>query len=334
MLTLIVPGLIWPRQTFSDLSFDLPLPAFSSLLGRGKVRSLPPQDSHACMASLLGVGTSLPAAALRQPDHADRETHWLCLDPVLMRFEQQTLVLDDPATLNLTDDEAEALLAHLSPIFQDFGQLMRLAPTRWNLRLTVPAPAFKPLPDTLHRSGPLLPRDPAYARWRQAMSEAEIALHAHPVNQARAAQARPTVSGVAPWGGGCLSQLAIPPAKAPFILQADDPVLQGLANWLGGQPRPCHAGYTPDAAAVLLSGLDFPTRRGDSATWREELQRIDADWLAPALHDLKRGTLDSLRLVLPGTQATLDVQMRRLDGLKVWRKPIAPATALDAFLPP
>ena len=32
MLTLIVPGLIWTRQALADLTYDLPLPAFTTLL--------------------------------------------------------------------------------------------------------------------------------------------------------------------------------------------------------------------------------------------------------------------------------------------------------------
>jgi hypothetical protein len=41
MLTLIVPGLIWTRQALADLTFDLPLPAFTTLLGRGRLRTGP-----------------------------------------------------------------------------------------------------------------------------------------------------------------------------------------------------------------------------------------------------------------------------------------------------
>ena len=37
MLTLIVPGLIWTRQALADLTCDLPLPAFTTLLGRGRI---------------------------------------------------------------------------------------------------------------------------------------------------------------------------------------------------------------------------------------------------------------------------------------------------------
>ncbi len=34
MLTLIVPGLVWTRQALADLTYDLPLPAFATLLDK------------------------------------------------------------------------------------------------------------------------------------------------------------------------------------------------------------------------------------------------------------------------------------------------------------
>jgi hypothetical protein len=55
MLTLIVPGLIWTRQALADLTFDLPLPAFTTLLGRGRLRHLPPADTTAHLAAAGGL---------------------------------------------------------------------------------------------------------------------------------------------------------------------------------------------------------------------------------------------------------------------------------------
>ena len=66
MLTLIVPGLIWTRQALADLTFDLPLPAFTTLLGRGRLRHLPPADTTAHLAAAGGLTKPLPAAALRR----------------------------------------------------------------------------------------------------------------------------------------------------------------------------------------------------------------------------------------------------------------------------
>ncbi|MDZ4252270.1 MAG: hypothetical protein U1A72_06815 [Sulfuritalea sp.] len=65
MLTLIVPGLIWTRQALADLTCDLPLPAFATLLGRGRLSRRPARDTTAMLAESTGLAAPLPAAALR-----------------------------------------------------------------------------------------------------------------------------------------------------------------------------------------------------------------------------------------------------------------------------
>jgi hypothetical protein len=66
MLTLIVPGLIWTRQALADLTCDLPLPAFTTLLGRGRLTRRPPLTTTASSPRSAGIAAPLPAAALRR----------------------------------------------------------------------------------------------------------------------------------------------------------------------------------------------------------------------------------------------------------------------------
>ena len=77
-----------------------------------------------------------------------------------------------------------------------------------------------------------------------------------------------------------------------------------------------------DAATLAVFGaLDHPARSGDALAWRDELARFEADWLAPALDALRGGRIEALRLLAPGELAAVDVQLRRQDLWKFWRKP-------------
>jgi hypothetical protein len=110
MLTLIVPGLIWTRQALADLTCDLPLPAFTTLLGRGRLTQRPALGTAGILAEISGLAAPLPAAALRRlalREHAE-EADWLCLDPVRLNFQERSLVVDDPQNLRLTTEEAAA----------------------------------------------------------------------------------------------------------------------------------------------------------------------------------------------------------------------------------
>lgn len=325
MLTLIVPGLIWTRQALTDLTCDLPLPAFTSLLGKGRLRHLPPQTAAAMLAECAGLATPLPAAALRRlalAGKADR-AEWLCLDPIGLRFADRSLVVDAPRHLSLGADEASALATALAPLLADLGELELLAGDAWNLRLARTAPSFQPLSEAAGRAAAPLPADPAYAPWRHVISEAQVLLHAHAVNRARAAAGQPLVNSLWPWGGGRL-----PPAGAgPHdLLWSTDPVAQGIARLLQIDCATPPARFSPVSTRHPLAihdALEAPARSGDALVWRDQLARFEADWLAPALAALRAGKLDALRLLAPGETAAAELRVSREDSWRFWRKPLA-----------
>jgi len=329
MLTLIVPGLIWTRQALADLTYDLPLPAFSTLLGRGRLRHRPPQSTAALLAEIAGLAAPLPAAALRRfalQEHPG-EAEWLCLDPVQLRIQERSLIVDDPQRLELTEEEAAALAVSLAPTLAGLGQLEVVSPQAWNLRLSAAAPAFQALPDAAGRYVSALPLDDAYASWRHAINEAQMILHVHPVNQARAAAGRPVVNSLWPWGGGRLpARDSGAAARRHDVLWSDDPVARGIARLLGIDSGALPARLdNPGALSPLAvhGALEQPARTGDALVWREQMEGLEADWLAPALEALRSGRLDALRLLAPGDLAAVELNVSRHDLWKFWRKPRA-----------
>ena len=328
MLTLIVPGLMWTRQALADLTYDLPLPAFTTLLGHGRLRHLPPGSTATALAESFGLTAPLPAAALRRlalrEDSGDSEAHdWLCLDPVRLRVEERRLVIEDPRQLDLTDEEAAALAVSLAPTFADLGQLEVISPRTWNLRLVSAAPEFQPLAEGIGRAASLLPLGTTHAAWRLAISEAQMLLHAHPVNQAREAAGKPVVNSLWPWGGGRLPTFDMK-ASTHDALWGNDPVAHGIARVLriDGVALPARFARTGARSPLAVhDAMEIPARTGDALIWRDELVRFEADWLAPALGALRAGQLDALRLLAPGEFASGELHVRRHDLWKFWRKP-------------
>ena len=327
MLTLIVPGLIWTRQALADLTYDLPLPAFTTLIGRGRLRHRPPQSTAAILAETFGLDAALPAAALRRlalREHPG-EAEWLCLDPVRLRFEQRSLLVDDPLQLELTDEESAALAVSLAPTLAELGQIEVISPRAWNLRLSAAAPAFHALPEAIGRAAATLPLTPDYAPWRLAISEAQMLLHAHPVNQAREAAGKPLVNSLWPWGGGRLPEFGNSvSSNAHDALWSDDPVAHGIARLLQIDSAALPAGFAVTPARRPLAihrALEQPARTGDALLWREQLERFETDWLVPALGALRSGKLDALRLLAPGDLVTAELLVSRHDCWKFWRKP-------------
>lgn len=371
MLTLIVPGLIWPHQALVDLTSGLvenhhALPAFATLLGRGRLTRWPARSTQDWLAHQLGLPCPLPAAALRGlalgSDMADH--HWLCLDPVHLRFESTRLIVDDPQNLVLNSVEAAQLAVSLAPTFAPFGELQMLTPQAWQLRLTPGSlpPPTSPLPDIIARAAQPLPSGADWAAWRQAINEAQMVLHTHPVNQAREAAGQPTVNSLWPWGAGALpTDTHRPAAPAPSpqpsppnsgerefhasvldqpapqnaALWSSDLIIQGAAQLLNMKTAALpESGFKPArfeqpntkanmATIAIIDILEHPARTGDAHPWREQLLRLESDWLAPIHAALRRGQLDHLRLIAPGESVSFELDFHRRDAWKFWRKPAA-----------
>jgi hypothetical protein len=323
MLTLVVPGLIWPRQALADLSGGLPLPAYSLLLGRGRLQHGPGTDATAMLAGSLGVAAPLPAAALRRLGFGQppEDAEWLCLDPVRLRFEERSLVLDDPRALSLDATEAAALAVALAPTFAALGEFDVLAPQAWNLRLSATSPGFAELGQALGRAVVPLPAKPAYAAWRQALNEAQMVLHAHPVNKAREAAGKPQVNSLWPWGGGRLPAVA---ACHHDQVWSADPVVRGLAQLQRIDAAALPSAYAAGGRKSILASFDelaAPALLGDALAWRDALARLESDWLAPVLAAMRSGRLDRLRLLAPGERNSVELVVGRSDLWKFWRKP-------------
>ena len=174
-LTLLVPGLLWPREILRDMSFDLPLPALSLLLGRGTRTALPNVETW--LAEAFGMPTPLPWAPLRLlgDGGAPDADNWLCLDPVHLRVEEHAMIVDDPAALALSVSEDAELRSTISPLLDGIGEIVAPAPGRWHVRLhQAIAIESRPLPEAVGRASPHeVPGGPNGARCRQLLSEAQ-----------------------------------------------------------------------------------------------------------------------------------------------------------------
>jgi hypothetical protein len=129
------------------------------------------------------------------------------------------------------------------------------------------------------------------------MSEIEMWLFAHAVNDGRRARRAPPISGLWLWGGGA-SAVSLPPVQG--WAAGADPLFAAFA----GPAR--IAGNCGSGVAVIT---DWP----GSAGWRQ----AERDWLAPAAGELRSGRLK--RLHLSAGRRSFSVSARGL--LRVWRRP-------------
>jgi hypothetical protein len=325
--TLLIPGLIWPHQALLDLSHDLPTRSFCGLLGAGKLSRLPAGNTTQVFASAVGFPAGYAAAPIRFKEMGGDagDHHWLCLDPINLGFAESRLLVNDPSNLAISALEAEQFAVALAPTFAAFGEMFVTAPGAWHLRLNATPPEALTLVQSLRdsigqRADSRFDPGGLPADWRHALNEAQMLLHAHPLNQAREANGLPTVNSLWPWGAGQLTQAA---NSAHDLVLSNDLALRGLAQQGGATVDKLPAEWLPGHAKhtlVHLDLLDDAARRHDGLAWREALSKLERHWFAPLRESLKHGKLNRLVLEFPGETQSFRLELGRIHLWRFWRK--------------
>jgi len=339
-LHLVLPGLLWPGKALHDTAHDLELPTLSRLLGRGRLAWQPPLALEAWLGRAFGIAAEkVPAAALRLLGEGGSPgvDCWLCADPAHLAFEQGRLTLAG-GELDIADAEMEqivtALAPHLAAHLPGFEAFTAGAQGRAYLRLAR-APQLLSTPPSVAIGRSLQwtsPRGPDAPTWQQLGNELQMLLHALPANREREIQGRPGLNTLWFWGAGALPEAR--PCSYDTIVAATsgdgsqlNTLLKGFAAWANITLQESGQGIDrlPRTGSTLLlcDDLLLPAQELDANAWRATLAGIERDWLAPLAAALSRGGIDSLRLTALGEEACLDVDHKRHDLWRFWRKPRA-----------
>ena len=253
-----------------------------------------------------------PLAALTRRMDADdaQGACWLRADPAHLRAGiNGATLLAVGDMLQLTADEADALLRPLRPLFGDAGfPIDAPVPGHWYLRLprdARPPPLSGPEEALGDDAFEHLPHGEPGRRWRSLLSEAQVVLHHHPVNAQRIASGQLPVNSLWFWGGGVLPDHA---DTAHAHIQSDDAVVRALA----GPHR---------AAATLAAG--YATPASDTLfdlRHARDLRALQVAWLQPSLRDLQAGRIAAIALDFQDGHA---IALRRAQRWRFWRRPLA-----------
>lgn len=323
LLHVVLPGLLWPKDSLREAVRDLRTPALATLIGRGRVGWQPALPFEHWLCRAFGIAAEEPpCAALRLMGEGIEPggDAWICADPVHLRFARGTLIVGSPGELDLSREEAAQLVAVLNEHLGHVGAFLAPQPGRWYLRLgRVPQIATHPLSAVIGRTmESFLPQGAEAAAWRHIINEAQVLLHNHPLNVAREEAGRPTANSLWPWGAGVLPIAASAPAHAMY---ADHPLARGLARLAG---LPCHAvpeEGVPQEGFVLLEGLAAAAHALDLHAWRDKVTEMERRWFQPLLAALKSGQVKQLRLTTLGDEGIAAVTVEAGQLWKFWRRP-------------
>ena len=325
-LTLLLPGLYWPELD-ADAWADIATPALGTLLSRGNRRALDLPDFDDWFAAKCGG--PLPSAPLAacQAGLPGKAGYWLHADPVSLTVARDELILLDAAQFPLKAEEATELVTALNQVFSADGLTFHAPSSEHWFVQAAEAPALSTTTLALARGkhiDPLLPQGEDAMLWQRRLTEMQMLLYGHPVNDQREITGQPLVHSVWLWGGGTfpIGRHAAPPG---FV---DAPRWAALAT-LGGEISPL-----PSRADVLLDGpqrpeawawldlLDEARAYHDVWRWREALAELEDTWFAPLWQALLMRRLTTLTLVLEQPGGLVEWTIGPSARWAFWKRPM------------
>ncbi len=317
-LEFLVPDALVAPEFAPDLLRDLRLPHLTFLAAHALEESLPGSlatSLPACIApwqAWLMRETEDPNLAhlwaYLRGDHSAIGEYWLA-EPVHLMIGHDHLVLQDPARLDLTRDDAELLVEAIRLPLQEAGWSIEFASTnRWFLTHCVPLSLRGTASDMAvgRNVAPFMPQGEAGPElaWRRLSTEVQMIWHTHPVNARREAQGLPAVNALWFSGNG----------KATDGLCTYRSVISRLECCEG---LPCEASAT--RSLETFEGLIVPAREQDWSSWRNALQALDLR-LGEITATLRNGEYERLALILTSADELHCLTIRKSDFWKFWRR--------------
>lgn len=239
----------------------------------------------------------------------DESCFWLKLDPVQLVPDRDTLVLFPPQDLNISDDEAHALIGAFNQHFAVDGVALEFgSATDWLLRIKQPIDVHSHSVDQVAYQ-PLrgdYPQGHAAQYWRQLLNEASMLFYNHPVNEARRERGEGEVNALWLWGEGQLNAAAIRPRPQAEIC-SESAYLRGLAKLTSSHQQAFPASHTEwvnSLAPSIVHSLLLPDTlyaalpHMTEEQWLETLVWLEQNWFSPLLEDLRAKRIHSLLLEL------------------------------------
>lgn len=326
-ISLIIPHLLPSAEMNAPLLQDLQLPALKTLLARAS-RTQTEADGgiEAFLCRHFGITrqTDWPIAPITlQADGGDPDDHyWFRADPVHLRATRDQLMLVDSGAFQVSHAEAEQFAEAFNRHFQEDGYVLYpLRPNRWYLRVSAK-------PDIATRSinavtgkhiDPYLPRGADALAWHRFYNEIQMLFFGLAVNQAREARGELPINGLWCWGGGVMPKLQ-PLMADKFLANDSDARALALAAGVANDSLPANASGLDQPAVILLDALNGAAQYGDYIGWREALLKMEQDWFAPLLGQLKSGKVSSVQITTATEKQTVNWQIRRTGLLKLWRQ--------------
>jgi len=329
-LHIIVPGICGPLAETQSLKSSPVIDRWVKNLSKSRCLSSP-GNSNDVLASIsqLNFKTDFPSAALTLMANGlhDPAMFYMHADPVHLRADMDHAVLTSSADLNISDSESVALCGMLNQHFyQDGLTFLALNKDQWFvLSKEKISLSTTPLIDATGRNiNFILPEGKDAVRWKQILTEAQMLMHSHELNDSRESSGLMSINSLWFHGSG---ELTDPVNDNLINLCSNHDMLKGLAGFIK-----CDYLKVPDSVndyadhllsckhgsvnVLHLAELEHLVNYTDVRPWLNQLIEILDCWIYPLL---KFSNKNNIKVILyPCNEKKY--QFSKHDALKFWRR--------------
>ncbi len=328
---IVVPALFWPDHGHGVYQ-QLQLPALEKILAKSRCDECLTVSIEAWLCQFFGVEKQQDwpiAPIMVRMDGLNigenYDGYWLRADPVHLRIENNHILLVDDQMLNISSQESSDFADNINKLLAKEGlTLLPLHPTRWYIHSNnIPVMQTRILGEIAGKNiNNQLPIGEGSIAWVKRVSEIQMLLYEHPLNQHREMRGEPIINSLWIWGGGVMPQDM---TALPYEIWSNHVFAKGLAaaHDMACRSTPANAhdwlsGAKGNRQLILLDMLQKPVCYRDFVAWRKELTRLEYDWFMPLLELLKKRRISKLTLTVLGERSGKVFSLTPMSFWKLW----------------
>lgn len=330
-LHIIVPGACGPLAEIVSLKNSQIVDGWINTLSKSRCEESSDKIHHV-ISSLFNLSpeADFPSAALVMlaNDSYDSSVYYMHADPVHLQADLDHAVLTSSDDLDITEEESIALCDELNQHFnQDGLTFFRLNKNQWfvsgknKIKLNTTS-----LTDATGRNiNFIMPDGSDSASWKQVLTEAQMLMHAHEVNNSRESTGQLSINSL--WFHGPGPVPKINNSESASICSNHD-MFKGLAG-IAKCDYLKVPGSVNDYAQHLLSRRDNNTvnilhlselehliNYTDVTLWRDKLTDVLTNWVYPLIKIANENNIEVV--IYPCNKKRY--HFSKYDSLKFWRQ--------------
>ena len=328
-LHIVVPGICGPLAETHSIQDSPVLKNWVSVLAKSN-RTSSASNVYDVTRSILNLSIEgdFPSAALSllANNLYDDALFYMHADPVHLRAELDHAVLTSYVDLDIKETESADIYHTLNNHFHDDGlSFFCVNKKHWfvsskNDILLDTTPLLEAVGRNVNF---LLPAGYDQSAWKQTLTESQMLMHMHEVNETRENSGQQTINSLWFYGSGRLQKKDI---DINHICSHDD-LYKGLAKYYrcDFDEIPSNVSSYQDMLLTKNSGgryllhmsqLQNLTNYTDVSMWLEELTVVLNDWLYPLISFANKNNIKVILYPCDGNE----YHFGRLDGFKFWCK--------------